>query len=1170
MGKEFLKINGNVKEKLIRVTGNIQLLKEYLMANKDKLSASEIEHLNYRIEVMEELNKLSKENLKEINDRKALIAPVERKDGTIELVHIHQDNLQNTWNGCWSVSLQLLLQSRGVRLTQEQIRAFRPNITNENDANELKNEEMLNEDRKSVMDQKVDLVMKLLPNTSMNMVTISSTAKNMENNLVTAKKLITKALREDCSPVSIVKDGHFRTIVGINGDEVLLKDSIQFRTHGANHTYKISLKDLFSGTKGNLSLYWLHDLSVEKDGKCREFDGLDGVSYKDGKIDYKESVKIAKGQMHSRKRGLIAEYMKHESASQETEFFRIEDRNLKNSFGGHGGYGMHLPKNVVSAEPRKIRKFTEAEIELIDKLKERETLEDIQMRLNTPDENGVYPTMTEKDLQDLNTAYQNVSDMYAKILNDKNTKITKKQKEYLQELKERTDREKEILSQIQKSADGVLPAYRDALRQGERAKAPDKTPYQIKEQSLQKLQDKFAKIDEKNHSNSKEYTEMIKSAKQLQVVMEAVSNPEKWTTLGFKTIPNELETYFLLKKAEDAALKAVDTYIKEKGTPFTQFGKNRLAAAKELKAELKQSIHLFYEEKMDNIMKEQARLKAELSKIKPPFSSEELKTLRDQFEPESPMYDAGNKAMAALDILAGMKYRMDQSGIVPDKNRMKDSILKVMAFTFLEGREMTNPEKQNMFSTRYYNYNTVIECMKNEKVFEGRSQEDWFSILEKKEGVPTLKQVCADFKEERLMFHKEKVKQEQINKKIDDSVKNQYMIYFPEKINFAEHENVNISDYVKNMNSVKDAKFDINIPSELKLSKKEVALLTLLELATVEVGKHYIDPQTSDDKMRMLGGVAFSLENTYNERDADEKNLGKVIDKEREALSKVLNEFAKGNKEPMQKFLEEALYNFRVAMDAKSGLTEKTRFSLKIGSEICNMLENHPEILPNPMNPEHMQIYKGIRECSKFLDEAAQAKIDLAEIDYNNLKDGPEREKLEDALSKITAQLLVSNETIKDWKKQHSEIEEIEKEHMVTIQLEMEKEKMHFEQLGSEFEKEKTLKMNEYVQKLNNVHKLEIALYQQPQIITNMNPDTKKELLQRIKETDSFKKAVEFISNEKNMREKFLLNHDDFMKDMVKEIEKKNPDISKNLSVPEKNSMEEIKTEMIEEAPELV
>ena len=64
-GKEFLKINGNIKDKLIRVTGNIQLLQKYLNANKDKLSASEIEHLNYRIKVMGEVNKLSENNLKE-------------------------------------------------------------------------------------------------------------------------------------------------------------------------------------------------------------------------------------------------------------------------------------------------------------------------------------------------------------------------------------------------------------------------------------------------------------------------------------------------------------------------------------------------------------------------------------------------------------------------------------------------------------------------------------------------------------------------------------------------------------------------------------------------------------------------------------------------------------------------------------------------------------------------------------------------------------------------------------------------------------------------------------------------------------------------------------------------------------------------------------------------
>ena len=43
---------------------------------------------------------------------------------------------------------------------------------------------------------------------------------------------------------------------------------------------------------------------------------------------------------------------------------------------------------------------------------------------------------------------------------------------------------------------------------------------------------------------------MLRSAKQLQVVLEAASNPEKWKTNGIERIPDEREIHFLLKKAE--------------------------------------------------------------------------------------------------------------------------------------------------------------------------------------------------------------------------------------------------------------------------------------------------------------------------------------------------------------------------------------------------------------------------------------------------------------------------------------------------------------------------------------------------------------------------------------------------------------------------------------------
>ena len=57
--------------------------------------------------------------------------------------------------------------------------------------------------------------------------------------------------------------------------------------------------------------------------------------------------------------------------------------------------------------------------------------------------------------------------------------------------------------------------------------------------------------------------------------------------------------------------------MNEKGNPHTEFGKNRLAAAKELQEELSMSLNIFREERMDELMKEQARQKAELSEAKP-------------------------------------------------------------------------------------------------------------------------------------------------------------------------------------------------------------------------------------------------------------------------------------------------------------------------------------------------------------------------------------------------------------------------------------------------------------------------------------------------------------------------------------------------------------------------
>ena len=551
MGKEFISSKGNIKRRLIRVTGNVEILENYLNneENRKKLSSNEIKHLEHRIKTMKELNAIGEKNRKALseNKRTSLIAPIEREDGTVELAHIHQDKVQNTFNGCWSVSLQLLLQSRGVHLTQEQIRAFRHNFVDDKELEDLdeKTENAINQDRKNEMLNKVDLVMKVLPNTSVNSAAFMASNKkeDQEYNRFRFEKIVRMSLIEDCSPLSMVSNGHFRTIVGIQGDEVLVKDSIQFRTHGANHTYRVPINEIL---KNQTKLFWLHDMQMEKDGSCAEFSGNSDLFYKDGEIDYEETRNFKKkdGSLNNKAyqknrkkeyRALEASETGGDNWTRVARGFRVETRKFLRDDGQPGMYDMNIPPKIYEGEPRKMRSFTEAEIGLIDKLKEREVLENIQMRLSTPDKNGLYPAMTEKDLQDLNAAYEQVSKMYGEILSGTTIKISTKQKNHLQVLKGRVDKERQIFSNLQKSQDGVLPTYKDAMRQGMRGpEAAGKNPYEAKAQKLQALQEKFDKLAKEGHKNSKEYTKMVTAAKNLRLVVGAIANPEEWEKLGIK------------------------------------------------------------------------------------------------------------------------------------------------------------------------------------------------------------------------------------------------------------------------------------------------------------------------------------------------------------------------------------------------------------------------------------------------------------------------------------------------------------------------------------------------------------------------------------------------------------------------------------------------------------
>lgn len=265
------------------------------------LSENERKNLTERIKNNQEFDKVKNDQHRHLNNRK-LTAPV-KKNGRIELKNIHQTAFQTTRNGCWSVSYQLLLQSRGIHLSQQQIRSYREDM-NETQFRQMntqtqfgETDKLFNQDVMSSPAEHAGLLMELRPNTAMRSVTLAGdlsvkqfAAHDKKNAAQKSKeairqrkeairKIITTALVDDCSPVSYTNGNHFLTIVGIENDTVLYKNSLA-KGSNPDQTYQMPLEDIAKTT--SMNFFWLHDISVRKDGTSAELDNVSDLSSQKG------------------------------------------------------------------------------------------------------------------------------------------------------------------------------------------------------------------------------------------------------------------------------------------------------------------------------------------------------------------------------------------------------------------------------------------------------------------------------------------------------------------------------------------------------------------------------------------------------------------------------------------------------------------------------------------------------------------------------------------------------------------------------------------------------------------------------------------------------------------------------------------------------------------------
>ncbi|MBO5568665.1 MAG: hypothetical protein J6A79_07040, partial [Clostridia bacterium] len=241
---EYLDLNTTKIPKMIRNASDPEVVRGFLNDHGNLLTDQEKEYLAHKQQSLAKVRgKISavQNSLKQGNYASAQMQPVIVEDeGIYVLPDIKQPSFQTSKNGCWSCFYQMALQSKGVEgLTQEDIRAYRPPLEDDDEFGNEADGEMNTDSITDAMDMG-DLTLELLPNTMMKSVEIDTYHRYMggkkekdEDKLIYSENItnyvkheIIDSIKNHHSPVGIMMDGHYITITGIQGDRVYFKNSM--------------------------------------------------------------------------------------------------------------------------------------------------------------------------------------------------------------------------------------------------------------------------------------------------------------------------------------------------------------------------------------------------------------------------------------------------------------------------------------------------------------------------------------------------------------------------------------------------------------------------------------------------------------------------------------------------------------------------------------------------------------------------------------------------------------------------------------------------------------------------------------------------------------------------------------------------------------------------------
>ncbi len=261
-------------------TNDMESIQNFMDENDSNLSDEEKQYLEGRLNAGVKIMSCQEDIPNHTNDeyyRKPSASLLGEPGGSWLELDVHQESSQTTQNGCWSVVYSTLLKNRGVDLSQQDVRAFRP--FNNVEAHNLDPNVgvYINTDRQSSPMEMADLAIDTVPNVMMRELSFQADDKADENTkeayLNAVCDQIKGRIRESLErhePLALMSASHYVTVTGIDGDTIYYKDP-NSSSANPDETYHASIKELVApgltigGARG-VSLSWLQDVQLSEDG----------------------------------------------------------------------------------------------------------------------------------------------------------------------------------------------------------------------------------------------------------------------------------------------------------------------------------------------------------------------------------------------------------------------------------------------------------------------------------------------------------------------------------------------------------------------------------------------------------------------------------------------------------------------------------------------------------------------------------------------------------------------------------------------------------------------------------------------------------------------------------------------------------------------------------------